>query len=98
MTSTHLRLVTLLTVVGLVACAAPPADDIYRAKIRRTSFGIPHIEASDLASVAFGDGYAGAQDHLCSLADQVVRLRGERSRYFGPGRLASGTAWTACQG
>jgi acyl-homoserine-lactone acylase len=57
----------------------------YSAEIRRTSHGIPHITAKDMGSLGFGEGYAFAQDHLCSLADQVVKVRGERARYFGPG-------------
>ena len=43
---------TVLFVTVLFACAAPQ-DDVYRATIRRTSYGIPHIVATDLASVAF---------------------------------------------
>ncbi|MFN9740912.1 MAG: acylase [Acidobacteriota bacterium] len=57
----------------------------YKAEIRRTSHGIPHITASDVGSLSFGEGYAFAQDHFCSLADQVVRARGDRARYFGAG-------------
>jgi len=57
----------------------------YQAEIRRTSYGIPHITARDYGSLGFGEGYAFAQDHLCSLADQVVKVRGERAKYFGPG-------------
>jgi acyl-homoserine-lactone acylase len=57
----------------------------YSAEIRRTSHGIPHITADNWGGLGFGEGYAFAQDHLCSLADQVVKVRGERARYFGPG-------------
>jgi acyl-homoserine-lactone acylase len=57
----------------------------YEATIRRTSYGIPHIVAADLPSLGFGEGYAQAEDHLCTIADQVVRGRGERSMYFGRG-------------
>jgi acyl-homoserine-lactone acylase len=57
----------------------------YSAEIRRASHGIPHITAKDMGSLGFGEGYAFAQDHLCSLADQVVKVRGERARYFGAG-------------
>jgi hypothetical protein len=66
----------------------PPAVDgagRYEATIRRTSYGIPHIVATDLASLGFGEGYAQAEDHLCTIADQVVRGRGERAKYFGRG-------------
>ncbi len=57
----------------------------YRATIRRTTYGVAHIEAADLPSLGFGDGYAQAEDHLCSIADQLLRVRGERARYLGRG-------------
>src|SRR6185436_4541220 len=64
------------------APAAPPA---YRATVRWTSHAIPHITADNLGSLAFGQGYAFATLHVCVLADQIVKLRGERARRFGPG-------------
>ena len=57
---------------------------LYSATIRRTAHGIPHITASSFGGLGFGYGYAFAQDNLCVMADMVVTLRGERSRYFGP--------------
>ncbi|MFQ5740491.1 MAG: acylase [Acidobacteriota bacterium] len=73
----------LFAVVLLSGCR--PEGDRYEAEIRRTSYGIPHIKARDIGSLGFGEGYALAQDHLCSVADQVVKVRGERARYFGAG-------------
>jgi acyl-homoserine-lactone acylase len=64
---------------------APGQTAKYSAEIRRTSHGIPHIKARDLGSLGFGEGYAFAQDHLCSLADQIVKARGDRARFFGAG-------------
>ena len=75
----------LLATAGLFsACTMPPGKS-YEARIRWTSYGIPHVEARDLGSLGFGDGYAQARDHLCDIADQVVRVRGERARFFGRG-------------
>jgi len=54
------------------------------ADIRRTSFGVPHIRASDERGLGFGIGYAYAQDNLCLLANEVVTVSGERARFFGP--------------
>ncbi|MEV1021339.1 penicillin acylase family protein [Streptomyces sp. NPDC050264] len=54
------------------------------AQISRTAYGIPHILARDFDGLGYGYGHAFAQDNVCELADQVVTLRGERSRYFGP--------------
>ncbi len=70
---------------SLMNGAASQSKPRYSAEIRRTSHGIPHITAKDMGSLGFGEGYAFAQDHLCSLADQVVKARGERARYFGAG-------------
>ena len=58
---------------------------VYEAEIRWTQYGIPHITAKDWGSLSYGEGYAFAKDHLGSLADQVIRVRGERARYFGAG-------------
>src|SRR5438552_1311015 len=55
----------------------------YFAEIRRTEYGIPHILARGYAGLGYGYGYAFAQDNLCTMADRVVTLRGERSAYFG---------------
>src|SRR5437867_7047221 len=57
----------------------------YDVTIRRDGHGVPHIVAADYGSLGYGEGYAFAQDHACTLADQVLRARGERARYFGRG-------------
>ena len=54
------------------------------AVIRRTRYGVPHITAKDYESAAYGQAYAFAEDNLCTLAETVVTIAGERSRYFGP--------------
>jgi len=74
-----------LALILFSAATVAAADPRYDVKIRRTSYGIAHIEARDAGSLAYGDGYAQAEDHLCSIADQVVRVRGERAKYFGAG-------------
>ena len=62
-----------------------PADGKFEANIRRTTNGVPHIKADNLASAAFGHGYAQAQDNVCVLAEAFVKARSERAKYFGPG-------------
>lgn len=59
----------------------------YRAKVRWTSYGVPHFIADDLPSVAYASAYVTSKDSVCILADQFVRLRSERSKHFGPGDL-----------
>src|SRR5262245_15062326 len=60
----------------------------YSAEIRRTSFGIPHVVASDEAGLGYGLAYAYAQDNVCMFAEMMVTVNGERSRYFGPDAVA----------
>jgi len=55
--------------------------------IRRTSFGVPHIRAENERGLGFGIGYAYAQDNLCLLANEIVTVNGQRSRYFGPEQM-----------
>ncbi|HEX8822307.1 MAG TPA: penicillin acylase family protein, partial [Archangium sp.] len=79
-----------LALVALTGCPdsqpqPQPPEPRYRATIRRTAHGIPHITAPTLGGVGFGQGHAFAQDHACSLADQIIKVRGERARFFGAG-------------
>jgi acyl-homoserine-lactone acylase len=62
-------------------------DGRLTANIRRTNYGVPHITGDNLQSVSFGSGYAYAQDNACVLADQILKIRSERSKYFGPDKV-----------
>lgn len=85
--------ITLLTTAAsLPAMAAQsrerpehPSEGGLSAVIRYTEYGIPHILAKDYANLGFGTGWAQAADQICTLADGFVTVRGERSRWFGPG-------------
>ncbi len=68
-----------------VPVSTPSGKDGYAVTITRTEYGIPHIVADDWGSLGFGQGFAFAEDRACTLLDQVVKVRGERSRWFGPG-------------
>jgi acyl-homoserine-lactone acylase len=106
--------VAMVLVVATAACTGDDGDDVgggaapdreaageatYEATIRRTSAGVPHISAGSLADLAFGQGWASGEDRACDLADQVVKIRGERSRWLGAGEddanLESDLAWKA---
>src|SRR5262245_12007862 len=93
-----MRITGALGLIAVLACggsrpeSAPPAPGLrpppapsYRATVKWTAHGIPHVVAADLASLAFGQGHAFATLHVCVLADQVVKLRSERAKVFGPG-------------
>ncbi len=70
---------------GAAGAGGTTAGGEYEATIRWTSHGIPHITGSDLANVGFGAAIAEARFNICIIADQIVRVRSERSMYFGPG-------------
>jgi acyl-homoserine-lactone acylase len=57
--------------------------DARTATIQRTANGVPHITAGDPETLAYAMAYAYAQDNVCMTANQLVTVRGERSRYFG---------------
>jgi len=61
------------------------APRTYDADIRYTTHGVPHISAADWGSLGFGQGWCCASDHLATLADQVLKVRSERARFFGAG-------------
>lgn len=85
----HVRKCGLALAVAMIGCVGgsqtPTGIPHYEATVWRTSYGIPHIVANDLGSLAFGQGYSFAQDHVCLLADQVLKVRAERAKYLGPG-------------
>src|SRR3954447_22070958 len=78
------RLRVVVAAATLFTLLAPAAADAYQVTIRRTAHGIPHIQANDFASLAYGYAQALAQDDICVLADSYVTVRGERSKFFGP--------------
>ncbi len=71
----------------------------YRATIRRGEGGVPHITAENLEGLSFGQGWASGEDRTCDLADQMIKLKGERAKWFGPGEddanILSDLAWRA---
>jgi acyl-homoserine-lactone acylase len=56
----------------------------YDATIRWTSYGIPHVKANDWGSLGYGYAYATLNDAACTLSREIVMVRGELSRTFGP--------------
>src|SRR5215212_9918378 len=75
-------LIVVLAVLAPAVLAAPATA--YKAQISRTSYGIPHVLAHDWGGLGFGAGYAYAEDNLCTLANEIVTVRGRRARFFGP--------------
>ena len=54
------------------------------ATIRRTRFGVPHIQARNVKSLSAGYAYAFAEDNICTIANEYVTVAAKRSRFFGP--------------
>jgi len=74
----------LAATAALAACATAAGGSGDRtATIVRTAYGVPHISAPDLETLAYGVAYAHAQDNVCQTAQQLVTVRGERARWFG---------------
>ena len=69
----------------------------YEAVIRTTTDGVPHILGRDRADLSFGQGYVSGRDYGCTLLDQILKVRGERSVNLGPGgngeNIESDFAW-----
>ncbi len=59
-------------------------DGELSADIRWTEYGVPHIIADNVESMAFGVGYAFAKDNICILADQILKYNSQRAKYYGP--------------
>lgn len=89
MTGSVTKLLTLASVIlpALMLSGCDDDDDesaVYTAEIRRTAHAVPHIESNSWTGLGLGYGYAYAQDNVCLLGREVVRVNGELSRYFGP--------------
>src|ERR687893_1121539 len=76
---------TILAAFAATLTLAAPAAADYRAEIRRTTGGWAHVKAQDYGSLGYGYGYAYAQDQLCTLAEMIVTVNAQRTRYFGAG-------------
>ncbi|HEX5909487.1 MAG TPA: penicillin acylase family protein, partial [Thermoleophilaceae bacterium] len=85
-------LLALCAAVASADAATPPkpralagkATDSVGAVVRRTKYGVPHVTARTIEGAAYGQAYAFAEDNLCTLADDMVTVNAERSRWFGP--------------
>ncbi|RYZ66052.1 MAG: hypothetical protein EOP08_05685, partial [Proteobacteria bacterium] len=55
----------------------------YDARVRRTTAGVPHVQANDFGSLGYGYGYVFTEDNLCVLAEELLTSRGQRAKYFG---------------
>jgi acyl-homoserine-lactone acylase len=87
---------TTTTTTAAPTTLVPPR---FEATIRRTTDGVPHISGATVADVAYGQGWVNAEDHGCSLVDQIHKIYGRRAANLGPGgdgeHIESDFAWRA---
>ncbi|MFM7068788.1 MAG: penicillin acylase family protein, partial [Actinomycetes bacterium] len=57
----------------------------WSADLRTTTHGVVHVRADDWGGLGLGQGWACARDHLAVIAEQIVKVRGERAEFFGSG-------------
>jgi len=83
----------LILLLGCQSSEIPTNNETtsYRTDIRWTSFGIPHVTATNWSSLGYGFAYATAQDAICVIAREVITTSGELAKYQGreQGRLQS---------
>lgn len=83
------RATVALTVVSstllLAGCfsSSSSSSPSYKASITYTEHNVPHIQAENYRGLGFGMGYAQAKENMCTLSEQLMKLRGEKSLYFG---------------
>ena len=75
--------------IVLTACSGdgspdqPAAEPRYKAEVRRTAYGIPHVRADDWASLGYGYGHAYAQDNFCIAMRAIVFATSRSAEFFG---------------
>ncbi|WP_333796261.1 penicillin acylase family protein [Rheinheimera sp.] len=63
----------------------PQPSPAEKVSIVYTAHGVPHIQAASYRALGYGVGVAQASENLCTLSEQLLKLKGEKSRYFGAG-------------
>jgi acyl-homoserine-lactone acylase len=81
--------ICLLSTLSAVGAEKRTLDSVKPGEvlIERDRWGIPHIYAQSMPAVAFGAGYAQAEDHLDDMLRLFLKARGELSRVDGPSAL-----------
>lgn len=72
-----------LLLAGCFSGSSSSSSNSYKATITYTEHNVPHIQAEDYKGLGFGMGYAQAKENMCTLSEQLMKLRGETALYFG---------------
>jgi acyl-homoserine-lactone acylase len=67
--------------------SAPPAL-ASQVEVRRTTHGVPHIKAANLAAAEYGLAYVQCEDYGARVPLDLLRARGEMGRWFGRDSMA----------
>ena len=82
----------VLLMAGLLSPAAQAqaaGDYADRVEIRRTTHGVPHILADDLAAMGFGLAWVQLEDYGARIPHTLLRARGHLGRWYGRDSLNS---------
>lgn len=59
-----------------------------QVEVRRTTHGVPHIFAENLAAAAYAEAYVQCEDYGARVALSLLRARGQVARWFGRDSIA----------
>src|SRR5690606_6527391 len=77
--------ISALACALLSGCSDSKSDKTYSSTITYTDYGVPHIQAKDYGGLGYGIGYAQARENLCTLSEQIMKLKSKKSQFFGAG-------------
>lgn len=60
-----------------------------QVEVRRTTYGVPHIKAQNLAAAGYAEAYVQSEDYGARVALGLLRARGEMGKWFGRDSMAS---------
>ncbi|HEY4132255.1 MAG TPA: penicillin acylase family protein, partial [Gemmatimonadaceae bacterium] len=60
-----------------------PSVLMRQVEIRRTTHGVPHIRAENLAAAGYAEAWVQSEDYGNQIAYSLLRARGEMGRWFG---------------
>ena len=86
----------LLFALGLASCspaAAPAPTRAYNPIITRDAYGVPTVRGRDDGEVAFGVGYAHAEDNFETIQLVVLAARGRLGAHLGEAGARSDYLW-----
>lgn len=65
------------------APATPPPDYAAHVEVRRTTYGVPHIKADNLAAAEYALAYVQSEDYGSRVALDLLKSSGQMARWFG---------------